>query len=276
MIAEWVKHRMIGTPLQRPAEFVRELAMLPKRIRYPELRDVCLEGQRLRRVISNAVRDGMNCLDVGCHLGSVFSELTRRSPSGKHIAIEPLPYKVAWLRKKFPQSQIVEAAVSDRDGEVEFSWNKSNPGFSSLAEQGPDGHKIERVKVRSLPLDQIVPAGHRIDFMKVDAEGAEFMVFRSAQRILSEYRPTVLFECARRSTQALGFEVDQVFDVLTAEHDYSIMFLHEYLADRRPLDLPAFKQAMIYPFQAFNFVAVPGKASPAVIGQPETGAYTAS
>ncbi len=258
MISEWIKHRVIGSPLHRPAEFVRELATLPKRMRHPELRDIFLEGPRARAVIASAVKDGMNCLDVGCHLGSVLSEFVRLSPRGSHIAIEPLPYKAAWLRKSFPNTKIVEAAVAETEGEVEFTWNKSRPGFSSLASEGPAGDHVERVKVNTQRLDDIVPSNQRIGFLKVDVEGAELMAFRSAKRILQEDRPTVLFECARRSTNALGFEVEQVYDLLTNDYGYTVMFLHEYLADRRLLDLETFKKSMSYPFKAFNFVAIPG------------------
>ncbi|MGI9427532.1 MAG: FkbM family methyltransferase [Bythopirellula sp.] len=258
MISEWVKHRVIGSPLHRPAEFLRELGTLPKRLRHPELRDIFLEGPRARAVIAQAVVDGMNCLDVGCHLGSVLSEFMRRSPTGRHFAIEPLPYKAAWLRKRYPKVNVVEAAVSEAEGEVEFTWNKSRPGFSSLAAEGLNGDQLQRLKVQTQPLDSIVPPSHKIGFMKVDVEGAELMAFRSAKRLLSEDRPTVLFECAKRSTNALGFEVDQVFELLTQQYDYSVMYLHENLSDRQPLDLDTFKQSMVYPFKAFNFVALPG------------------
>lgn len=257
MFSEWVKHRVIGTPLHAPAEYARHLMALPKRLRNPELRDVFLEGWRTRQVIANAIRPGMNCLDVGCHLGSILSEIVRHSPHGKHTAIEPLPYKAEWLRNRYPRVNVVEAAVSESAGEVEFTWNKSRPGFSSLANEGLEGDELERLKVSTRALDEIVPEDQPIGFMKIDVEGAELMAFRSAKRIMSQDRPTVLFECAVRSTNALGFEVDQVFDLLTEEYDYSVMYLHEFLNGRATLNLEGFKQSMRYPFKAFNFVATP-------------------
>ncbi|MEO0531973.1 MAG: FkbM family methyltransferase, partial [Planctomycetota bacterium] len=75
--------------------------------------------------------------------------------------------------------------------------------------------------------------------------------------ILDRDRPVVLFECARRSTEALGFQVDEVFTTLTERYGYHVMYLHEYLGDRASLDLETFKKSMLYPFKAFNFVAVP-------------------
>ncbi|MEM8947563.1 MAG: FkbM family methyltransferase [Planctomycetota bacterium] len=257
MLSEWIKHRVIGSPLQRPAEIVRQWATIPKRFKHPELTDILLEAPRSRQVIAKAVTDGMNCVDVGCHLGSVLSEMLRHSPSGVHTAIEPLPYKADWLRSRYPQTNVVEAAVAETAGQVEFTWNKSRPGFSSLAAESPNGDLVERVTVQTQPLDEIVPADRSIGFMKVDVEGAELLALRSGRRIMTQDRPTVMFECARRSTNALGFEVDQVYDLLTNDYDYLVMYLHEYLSNRQPLDLESFKKSMFYPFKAFNFVAVP-------------------
>ena len=184
MFNEWVKHRVIGTPLQRPAEYARHLFALPKRLRHPELRDILMEGWRTPQVIAKATSPDTNCMDVGCHLGSVLREMLRRSPQGKHTAVEPLPYKAEWLRKSYPKVRVVEAAISDSAGDVEFTWNRSRPGFSSLAREGPEGDELEYLKVCTRPLDEIVPADEPIGFMKIDVEGAELMAFRSAKRIM--------------------------------------------------------------------------------------------
>jgi len=257
MITEWIKCRMIGSPLHRPAEALRHLSNLPKRLRFPELNDIFQEGPRAHQVIAETVTDGMHCVDVGCHLGSVLSEFTRLSPTGNHTAIEPLPYKAAWLRQRYPQVNVVEAAVSESVGDVDFTWNRSRPGFSSLSGADLNGDLLQRVQVRTLPLDDMVDCNTQVGFLKIDVEGAELLALRSARRILSTDRPTVLFECARRSTNAMGFEVDDVFRVLTDDYNYRVMFLHEYLGDRKSLDLESFCESMVYPFKAFNFVAVP-------------------
>lgn len=257
MLAEWIKHRVIASPLYRPAESLRELASLRKRLRNPELSDIFQEGPRAREVIARTVTDGMHCLDVGCHLGSVLREIVTHSPGGQHTAIEPLPYKARWLRKTYPKVEIVEAAVAEEAGQIEFTWNKSRSGFSSLAGGGLANDIVERLTVQTLRLDDIVPAERTIGFMKVDTEGAELMAFRSAERILTADRPIVLFECARRSTEALGFQVDDVFTTLTDHYGYRVMYLQEYLGNRQPLDIDTFKKSMFYPFKAFNFVAVP-------------------
>ena len=76
---------VIGTPFQRPAEGLKRLKGLPHRLKHPELREVFLEDDRIERLIKNTIIDGMNCIDVGCHLGSVLHTITSQSPHGRHI-----------------------------------------------------------------------------------------------------------------------------------------------------------------------------------------------
>lgn len=254
---EWIKHRLIGTPLQGPLESARDLLSYAKSRRHPDLRHIFQEGRTARAVLSRCVRPGMNCLDVGCHLGSVLSEFVRLAPGGAHYAVEPLPHKAAWLRKRYPRATIVEAAITEEEGEIKFSWNRSRSGFSSIASDRPGDDQIERVTVRTCPLDSVVPETVPVGFLKVDTEGAELMAFRSAERILTRDRPPVLFECARRSTLAMGFEVEDVFKTLTERYGYEVMYLDGFLENGSPLTLDEFTGAMVYPFRAFNFMAVP-------------------
>src|SRR5688572_28907092 len=95
---ERIASTLIGTPLQGPAQRLLRLRGLAQRLRHPELREIYLEGERIDKLMQVTITDGMNCIDVGCHLGSVLQRIIRLSPTGRHVAVEPLPYKAAWLR----------------------------------------------------------------------------------------------------------------------------------------------------------------------------------
>src|SRR5262249_36268677 len=103
---ERIVSSVIGTPLQRPAEHLRRLWQLPRRLRYPELREIYLEQERIYSLIGRTITPAMNCIDVGCHLGSFLYNIIRLSPYGKHIAVEPIPYKADWLRRRFPAVEV--------------------------------------------------------------------------------------------------------------------------------------------------------------------------
>jgi FkbM family methyltransferase len=254
-VYERIASAMIGTPLQYPAEGLRWIRGLPHRFKHPELRELYLEGGRTWRVLERAITKDMNCIDIGCHLGSYLNEMRRLAPNGRHIAIEPLPYKVAWLRRKFPGVEIHQVALGDEDSSVEFFHNPRISGFSSLRAQGPGSSNS--IKVKCTRLDEVVPPGMPIGFIKIDVVGAEYRVFRGARRLLTESRPIVLFECTLSSITAFGVEAAQIFSLLVDDFRFHIFMLTDWLSGGPPLDLPGFESAMTYPFRAFNFVAAP-------------------
>ena len=194
-IYERVASTVIGTPLQWPAEQLRALAALPRRLKHPELREIYRESRLLPRVVERVVEPDMNCIDVGAHLGSVLARIVRAAPRGHHIAVEPVPYKADWLRRKFPTVDVRELALGESDARAEFFLNSRRSGFSGLRQHGSGD--TTRLEVACARLDEIVPADRRVGFIKIDVEGGELGVFRGAQQVLSRSRPTILFECTR-------------------------------------------------------------------------------
>src|ERR1039457_4462698 len=88
MLQERMKSAIIGTPLEGPAARVRWMLGAAHRQRHPELNEIFLESGRTRELLRRVIRDGVDCIDVGCHLGSVLAEMVRLSPAGRHIAVE--------------------------------------------------------------------------------------------------------------------------------------------------------------------------------------------
>jgi len=253
---------LIGTPLQRPAEGLRKLWQLPKRLRHPELREIHLEAQRMKTLFERTITADMNCIDVGCHLGSVLHEITQLSPNGHHIAIEPIPYKADLLRRHFPTVEVHQVALGAEDSTVEMFHDPRRSGFSSLVRHKRLGEGTTAVSVKCKRLDDIVPPETRIGFLKIDVEGAEFHVLRGARRVLAESQPVVLFECSTEGLTNFGLTASQFFSLLTEDIRYNIFLLKDRLSGGPPLDLPAFEASMVYPFQAFNYVAVSQSRDP--------------
>jgi len=261
-VYEWIASSLIGTPLQRPAERLRRLWQLPKRLRHPELREIYLEEQRLKSLFKRTITADMNCIDAGCHLGSVLHEITELSPNGHHIAIEPLPYKADWLRRHFPAVEVHQVALGSEDSTVDIFYDPLRSGFSSLVGHKHLGKRTTAVSVKCKRLDDIVPPERRIGFLKIDVEGAEFDVLRGARRVLGESQPVVLFECSRAGLTNFGLTASQFFWLLTEDIRYNIFLPKDWLSGGLPLDLPTFEVSMIYPFQAFNYVAVSQSRDP--------------
>src|SRR4051794_5682964 len=116
---EKIAFSIIGTPLQNPAEGLRWVKGLPHRCKHPELRELYLEGRRMKALMERTITPGMNCIDIGCHLGSVLHDMIGLSPGGRHIAVEPLPYKAERLRRRYPRVDVQQIALGEDNATVE-------------------------------------------------------------------------------------------------------------------------------------------------------------
>ena len=254
---EYLGHRLIGTRLQLPAQRLRGLLQAPHRAAHPELIGVYREDDDIRHWVDRSISNGMNCVDVGCHLGAMLSQMLSLSPSGTHFAFEPTPYKVQWLRHKFPQVQVLDVALSDKPGQAEFFLQRKRSGFSGLRVHGDTTATLESFKVDCERLDDVIPENVQIDFLKVDVEGGELDVLRGAERVLRRDRPKLLFECTASGLSAFGFTGREVWELVHDRHGYDVYLIRDCLSGDPPLDYSRFEKAMEYPFQAFNFAALP-------------------
>jgi FkbM family methyltransferase len=253
MLRERVVHSLIGTPLHHPLEAARRLYDAWMRPGVPEIHR---EYGRIEALIKQTVVDPGNCIDVGCHLGSVLDLMVRCSPHGRHVAVEPLAHKAAWLKRKYPGVEVHQLALGETSGTVDFLWNPRRSGLSSLRGNNAQSGLLH-IQVPMRRLDELVADNRPIRFIKIDVEGGEIGVLAGARRTLANHRPLVLFECTRTGTAQFGITAARVFEFVTRELGYRIFLVKEYLGHGSPLDLEQFERAMDFPFQAFNFVAAP-------------------
>lgn len=147
-------------------------------------------------VMYETLRDSSNVIDIGAHKGSVLRWVTRLAPHGQHMAIEPLPFFAAVLRREYPEVAVHGVALSDRAGEATFMHVVNNPAYSGFRRQDsyPQPPIIEELHVPTVRLDDLVPDTASIDFIKIDVEGAELQVLRGAAHTLARTRAVIVCE----------------------------------------------------------------------------------
>ena len=98
------------------------------------------------------------------------------APRGRHFAFEPLPRLAADLRERFPSVEIVECALGDVTGTASFEYVRNAPGYSGLRPRRYDvaNPDIERITVRTDTLDNVIPKGVNVAFIKINVEGGEY------------------------------------------------------------------------------------------------------
>lgn len=142
------------------------------------------------------VRPGMTAIDIGANLGYftlVMADLV--GPAGRVVAFEPNPSMAERARRSThvngfaPLTQIHEVALSDEPGDTVMFVPPTEPKNAHFSQ--PSGREGEiRVRVqRADAFDALRDA----DFIKIDTEGAEELVWRGMAGLLHRNRPLTVF-----------------------------------------------------------------------------------
>jgi FkbM family methyltransferase len=253
----YLKSRVIGSPFESTAAHIRRLAGLSFRLRHPDLWEIQAEEKRLPVILSKLFPPTANCIDVGCHIGSFLSMVLKLFPDGKHLAIEASKTKAEWLKQKFQTTTIYNVAAGEITGTALFEENLKAPGLSRLL--GPSSKTADKsyYEVQVRRLDDLVPTDPMIDLLKIDVEGAELLVMKGAVATITRCHPVILFESgAEQSMRDQNASRKDLFDFLTGELGYSIYTYTDFLFEKGPLSFDEFRKCGLYPFRAFNFVAI--------------------
>lgn len=147
------------------------------------------------------VKEGMHAVDIGANIGWFTTQMARKvGPGGWVTAFEPRADIFRYLAKtivenRFENVTLHDCALGARNGTAMLEWLKSDesPGSTHMLpafESSSSDFQTQPTRVRVL--DEVVT--RKVDFIKIDVEGAEKLVFDGAPRILSADRPLIMSE----------------------------------------------------------------------------------
>ncbi len=139
--------------------------------------------------MARILRPGMRCLDVGANFG-YYSVLMGDAvgDDGVVVALEPNPkvtlfldptIKVNGLEKRV--TILEKAAYSQDDANLNFVVPKNSPMNGAI---GVSASKEESLTVGTTTLDTLTRNWDRVDFAKIDTEGAEWDVWKGMQQMI--------------------------------------------------------------------------------------------
>lgn len=167
-------------------------------------------------------------LDVGGHAGR-HAQIFIDDIGCQQVQIfEPLPDQRAHLEHRFaarPGVRIFPYALSDSERQADFVVNRAAPEESGLRERlynDPNGKRLETIPVQVTTLDTLRPTlGETVDYIKIDAEGAEIDILRGAEQLLRQDQPIVSVEYGLSSYTAYGHHRMSLFEIASGL-DYCI------------------------------------------------------
>jgi FkbM family methyltransferase len=208
----------------------------------------------MRRVLTPA----SNGIDAGCYRGGLLHEMVALAPHGRHFAFEPLPEHHRYLVARFPTVRVFDVALADAPGQAVFQHVVGRPARSGLRRvEYPDpGQSIEEIAVSVDTLDRAVPADVKIDFLKIDVEGAELAVLRGGAQLIRRWRPVVMFESGWERAATYGATPEQLHEFLTEELDLAVSLMRRWLDGEPALSRRDFC-SLLYAKAEFCFLAYP-------------------
>lgn len=188
--------------------------------------------QQTKAVIKRCLSVDSNCVDVGCHEGEVLEIMLKYAPNGQHFGFEPLPNFFEKLEAKFPANcHFYQLGLSNEKGVSSFNYVLSNPGYSGLKKRRYDkqNEKDTTLTVQIDLMDNILPSNIKIDFIKIDVEGAEFLVMSGARNIIKKNKPIIVFEHGLGGADVYGIGPHQVYELLHEECGLNISTMKRWL-----------------------------------------------
>jgi FkbM family methyltransferase len=138
------------------------------------------------------LKPGMTFVDVGANIGShTLHGSSLVGNDGKVLSFEADPSTFALLEENVRSNGVENATllnqcISDKRGEVRFNVD-ANSARSSLVRKGSS-----QVVLLANCLDDLIPYGVHIDLLKLDVEGAEYLVLKGATQIFRTAPPRVV------------------------------------------------------------------------------------
>ena len=149
----------------------------------------------LTRVFERYCRPGMTVVDVGANLG-YYSLLASRlvGSSGRVVALEPNSENCRLLLSSLRLNGSTNVELLPVAADVATGWAYYSTHVGSNGGLIDNGELLAHpgVVVPTFRLDDLV--SERVDFLKMDVEGAEGRVVRGATRLIERDRPVVTTE----------------------------------------------------------------------------------
>lgn len=151
-------------------------------------------------------------MDIGGNTGIYTmkaAQFFRNCGSGTVITYEPLPEMLAVLNRNaqlnsFDNIRLRGFCLGETTGTAEFWLNFNRPASSSLVGRDPSARRLSTLVFR---LDEIFPLEKldRLDYVKIDVEGAEAYVIAGAKATFTRFRPIIQME-TDIANSALGLD----------------------------------------------------------------------
>jgi FkbM family methyltransferase len=169
-------------------------------------------------------------LDVGGHIGLnavVFAQLAAK---GQVYVFEPAPNTLEIIKDTIRINKMEDRifvcpdAVSDHEGSTSFYMTDSPIADNSNSLINHQlGRKLKKIDVNLVTIDAFIAEKKlsKVDFIKIDAEGAELDVLKGSQDCMATFKPKIGLGIHPIPVKQKGDSLEEIYDLLS-KYGYAI------------------------------------------------------
>lgn len=173
--------------------------------------------------LEDSCKPGSVVIDIGAHIG-LFSVIASQitGTTGKVYAFEPAPstfellQKTIFINRSEPVIETYQRAVGSAPGKITFFVSDGKADNSNSLVNYKSDRPLHSIDVEVTSVDAFVREKNinRLDFIKIDVEGAEYDTLQGAAETLRNLRPTCIVAIHPEPIQAKGDRLEDIYDFI--------------------------------------------------------------
>lgn len=198
------------------------------------------------------LKPDMVFVDVGANLGEYSLFAAKRLSRGKVLAFEPLSSILSVLNRNiklngFKNIDVFPFGLSSHDETMTiYEFEDVHEGLATF--YPGDRQSRMAIAVELKKMDDVVSSQklNRIDFIKIDIEGAELKALQGCQSVIRLYQPVFMIEINEETYRTAGYTVPDVLDFFSKVNYQPYQIKKRGLIEKCEV-LPAFGNILFMP-----------------------------
>lgn len=162
------------------------------------------------------VTDGDTIFDIGANIGWYSNHLAKKLPAASIYSFEPIPETFAQVKRNTELNgakniTLNNFAFSDAVQTLTFYYSPTITGASSSANITESDNMV-KLECQANTIDNFVKEKGiaKLDFVKCDVEGAEFMVYKGGADTFAKHKPIIFTEMLRKWAAKFGYHPNDI------------------------------------------------------------------
>ncbi|MEM7647144.1 MAG: FkbM family methyltransferase [Pseudomonadota bacterium] len=173
--------------------------------------------------VSQILQPGQTMLDAGANLG-YFSLVGAQivGAQGQVHSFEPIPANFKRLKNHIKLNHLESVVHAnnvglwDQNEVLDFGISEETANNFGTFSVGSKDNLVNQLQCQVIKIDDYVSEKKvsKVDFLKMDVEGAELKALIGAQRTLERDRPTLLIEICKYTCDRFGYDQEEIWQLL--------------------------------------------------------------